>query len=128
MAIDRIGKGGPPAEVPKAEAGKPAGAAERPFEVRAEKAGAAGAASAASAASGVSAPSALEQLRTGKLDLEGYLNVKLDEATAHLQGLLPADLEAIRHALRQRLASDPALVDMAKHATGQAPPAAPDDE
>jgi hypothetical protein len=117
MAIDRIGKGGPPAEVPKAEAGKPAGAAERTFEVRAEKAQAAGAAS-----------SALEQLRAGKLDVEGYLQMKLDEATAHLQGLLPADLETIRHALRQRLASDPALADLAKQASGQAPPASPDDE
>jgi uncharacterized protein (DUF2342 family) len=117
MAIDRIGKGGPAAEVPKAEAGRPAGGVERAFEARAEK---------AEAASPTSA--ALQQLRAGKIDVEGYLQMKLDEATAHLQGLLPADLATIRKALRERLASDPALVDLAKQASGQAPPPAPDDE
>jgi uncharacterized protein (DUF2342 family) len=117
MAIDRIGKGGPPAETPKTEGARGADKAERPFEVRAEKAEAARAAS-----------PALEQLHAGKVDVEGYLQMKLDEATAHLKGLPPADLEAIRHALRQRLASDPALVELAKHATGHAPQAPPDDE
>ena len=117
MAIDRIGKGGPPAEVPKADAGKPTGAAERTFEVRTEKAQAAGAAG-----------SALDDLRAGKIDVEGYLQRQVDEATAHLRGLLPADLEAIRSTLRQRLASDPALVELARQATGHAPPPAPDEE
>jgi hypothetical protein len=117
MAIDRIGKGGPPAEVPKAEAGKPAGAAERTFEVRVEKAQAV-----------APAGSALEDLRAGKIDVEGYLQRQVDEATAHLHGLLPADLETIRSSLRQRLASDPALAELAKQATGHAPPPAPDEE
>jgi hypothetical protein len=119
MAVDRIGKGGPPVETPKVEGGKPAGAADRTFEVRAEK---------AQAAAPIGSP-ALEQLRAGKLDLEGYLKVKLDEATAHLHGLPAAELDVIRRALRERLASDPALVELAQKATGHAPPApAPDEE
>ncbi len=116
MAIDRIGKGGPPTEVPKADGARPATGPERAFEARAERAEPARAAS-----------DALDQLRSGKIDIEGYLQMKLDEATAHLHGLLPADLATIRQALRERLASDPTLVDLAKQATGQAPPV-PDDE
>ena len=116
MAIDRIGKGGAPVDVPKAEPGRPASGPERAFEVRAEK---------AEQARPATGP--LEQLRACKVDMEGYLQMKLDEATAHLHGISPADLQTIRSALRQRLASDPALVDLARQASGQAPAVPPED-
>lgn len=117
MSIDRIGKGGAPPPVPPKEADathRPEGAS-RPFEVRAEKAGAANAVE-------KSAPTPLERLRAGEIDVERYLDLKVEAATAHLEGIPAAQLESIRSSLRQRLSSDPALAALVKQATGHAPP------
>ena len=64
-------------------------------------------------------PSALDRLRSGSVSFEGYLNLKVDEATAHLGPMSPAELEAVRRALRDRLATDPTLVDLVKTSTGR---------
>jgi hypothetical protein len=78
---------------------------------------------AAGAADAVAGPrTALERLRAGEIDANGYLDQKVDEATAHLRRLPPAELAAIRSALRDRMSSDPALVDLFRTATGQAAP------
>jgi hypothetical protein len=69
---------------------------------------------------------ALERLRAGELDLHGYVDAKVQEATAHLAALPPVELENIRSALRERLASDPTLSDLLLTATGEALP--PDDD
>jgi hypothetical protein len=122
MAIDRIGKGGAPASVPElggSSASRPAG------QAFVEAGGGPLAASPASPASpaAVAAPSsALERLRAGAIDVDGYLNLKTEEATAHLSSLPPVQLEAIRSALRDRLASDPSLVDLVRTATSGAAP------
>ena len=115
MSIDRIGKSGPPpaqspSTGPTAETGKT-------FEVKRTDANAP--AQATNAATGTSP---LEQLHAGKLDFDGYLNAKLDEATAHLKSVPKAQLEQIRAMLREQLSSDPALADLVKHATGMSPP------
>jgi hypothetical protein len=66
-------------------------------------------------------------LRTGGVGLDRYLDLKVDEATAHLGPLPPSQLEMIRSALRERIASDPTLVDLVRAATG-AVPAPPHDD
>ncbi len=66
--------------------------------------------------------SALEQVRSGQIDVRAYLDQKVHEATAHLTALPAAQLDAIREALRDRLAGDPSLVDLVRAAAGQSPP------
>lgn len=124
MAIDRIGKnpgaqglGGVPdpsaspgSRVPGADGGA------APFAVQpvaTEGASATG----ANKVLGPNAP-ALERLRAGEIDAPAYVEIKVDEATRHLAGLRPADLETIRSELRHRLSADPALADLVKQATG----------
>ncbi len=125
MAIDRIGKGGgagvPPTTTNDAGGVARPQEASRPFEAqrseRPEKAG-------ATLPPGAIAPTAaapLDALRAGKVDLRGYLDMKVEEATSHLHGLRPADLDQIKQTLREQMASDPALVDLVKQATGHAP-------
>ena len=122
MAIDRIGKGGGPKVPESNEAGAPARApsATRPFEVRTEKTAQAHAAHAATEVSPV-ASSPLERLRAGEIDVNRYVDLKVDEATAHLDGMRPAQLDAVKKMLRDQIATDPALVDLVKHAAGSAP-------
>jgi hypothetical protein len=76
-------------------------------------------------ASGVApvAASPLDQVRSGQIDVARYLDLKVEEATAHLKALPPGQLESIRSALRDRLATDPALADLVKMATGRLLPA-----
>jgi hypothetical protein len=62
----------------------------------------------------------LEQLHSGAIDLDRYLDIKVDEATSHLSGMAPARLEAVRAALRDRLLLDPTLVDLVRKAAGGA--------
>ncbi|HLK40308.1 MAG TPA: hypothetical protein VKU41_26335 [Polyangiaceae bacterium] len=64
-------------------------------------------------------PSALDRLRSGSVSFEGYLDLKVDEASAHLGPMSPTQLEAVRRALRDRLATDPTLVDLVKTSTGR---------
>lgn len=122
MGIDGIGKKGPPAA--PAAPGTPGASrtekAGKPFEVGgSEKSGGAARAAEVKAAAG---PTPLERLRAGEIDVKGYVDAKVQEATAHLGPMPPEKLEQIRAALRDRLGSDPLLVELVKKATGQAPP------
>jgi hypothetical protein len=121
MGIDQIGKKGPPLPPPEGQTGQIGGGQRaeiaRPFEVP-------------SAPTTLSAPqaaalepprTALERLRAGEVDVSGYLDLKVDEATAHLAGLPAPELEAIRTALRERMASDPTLFELVRTAAGTAP-------
>lgn len=118
MGIDRIGKSGPVApvaETPEPSRPTPAGEVFRvAAPAAAEKAAQVDPTRAASAP--------LERLRAGEIDLGGYLDQKVEEATSHLSSLPPVELDAIRTALRDRLATDPALVDLVQAATGATPP------
>jgi hypothetical protein len=126
MGIDRIGKGGaapPGGSAGPASSGSPssterAGEAERAFEVR--PAGAEARTTDASVVAGAAPSSALERLRAGKIDLQGYVDQKVEEATAHLHGLGAEQLEAIRSMLRAQVVNDPALADLVTQAAGQA--------
>jgi hypothetical protein len=72
-------------------------------------------------------PTPLERLRAGEIDVKGYVDAKVQEATAHLGPMPPEKLEQIRAALRDRIGSDPLLVDLVKKATGHVPPPPTDD-
>ncbi len=117
MSIDRIGKGGVPGPVPAAPA---VGAARAGDVFSLGKPGAAAAAGVAPVSS-----VALEQLRSGAIDLGRYLDIKVAEATEHLAMLAPAELDAIQGALRERLASDPGLVELVNAAARASASAGP---
>jgi hypothetical protein len=142
MGIDSIGKKGPPTPPPGGAApGRSTGARRadetgRPFEV-AKKADphspsgphstsvrdpATGEAQRAGGAESVQpTPTALERLRAGEIDVHGYVDLKVDEATRHLAALPPSQLQQVRAALRERIASDPGLVELVRTATGSVP-------
>jgi hypothetical protein len=125
MGIDRIGKGGAPPPSTPPVAPKGAGPSERvrgpepsrPFEVRPERA------NEAAKSSGIApvGTSPLERLRAGHIDVNGYVDLKVEQATAHLQGLSPVELGAVKSMLREQIATDPALADLVKQATGSVP-------
>jgi len=116
MSIDRIGKKGPPTPPPSGDVKSSAypPQATRTFEAsKAEPAIQAGP---------VEAPrAALERLRAGEIDLNGYVDMKVHEATLHLAALPAGELEKLRSALRDRLAGDPGLVELVRKATGAMP-------
>jgi hypothetical protein len=115
MGIDGIGKKGPPAQPPAEKIGSGRVVETgRPFEVSAP-----GDAPRAAATEPPRTP--LERWRAGEVDAGGYLDLKVNEATTHLGALPTHELEAIRNALRDRLASDPTLVELAQAATGRIP-------
>jgi hypothetical protein len=124
MGIDRIGKTGLPAASP--EVGGPSGtkASGPAFHVPSASVTAPSASAQVdpTRATGM----ALERLRAGEVDLGGYVDLKVHEATSHLSALPAAELEKIRGALRDRLANDPTLVDLLHTATGETLP--PDEE
>ena len=141
MGIDRIGKNGP--SLPGPEVGGLAGSRSSGavFEVPAATATAPAPkldpahrasqgeleGSSGSPRTGLVEPSQavrgpLERLRAGELDLPGYVDAKVHEATAHLSALPPVELENIRAALRERLAGDPTLIDLLHTATGETLP------
>ncbi len=121
MAIDRIGKGaGLPGGIPSAAEVKPTGGAasvDAPFKVdRTDSA------SAAQRAGNVeSATSPLGRLRAGEVDVHGYVDLKVDEATSALKGMTPAELDEIKSVLRDQMKSDPGLADLVRTATGKMP-------
>lgn len=119
MAIDRIGKGGVAPQAPEVGGVQQKGAAERPFQV--ERASAPDRAGAPREVDAAHAASPLARVRAGEVDVHGYIDLKVDEATASLKGLSPAELDAIKGALRDQMASDPGLSELVRAATGQLP-------
>ncbi len=123
MAIDRIGKGGgaPPA-APDMSGVDKKGAVQKPFEVqRGEPA------KHVEAAHHVAGASPLARLRAGEIDVHGYIDLKVDEATAGLKGVSPAQLDEIKTTLRDQMATAPGLADLVKTATGHMPKPPEDD-
>lgn len=110
MGIDGIGNKGP---VPPAPAGATTGApratgVDRAFEVSRP----------AAAPPADVTRSALDRLEAGEIDVNGYVDAKVHEATAHLGALSPERLAEIRAALRERVAADPTLVELVRSAAG----------
>jgi len=118
MGIDRIGRGGPPTAPTPARGTETTGA----FEVRPTHTPAPANAP-AQVAPTMPAVTPLERLRAGEIDLDGYLDLKVDQATAHLHGLGAHEMDGLRLALRQQLVGDPSLAALVESATGQRPTA-----
>jgi hypothetical protein len=123
LGIDRIGGGGgipPEGLAPKAGASRPdqPRTESTPFEVHRTSTGAA---DATGAVHGVTSP-ALEAVKNGTLDVKGYVDAKVTEATAHLTHLAPAQLHAVQEVVRSQLMNDPHLRELVERATGSALP------
>lgn len=118
MGVDRIGSGGgaPPAvPIPKEGAGRTtgAGSATAPFEARRSEV------DAPRPPTEVQPSAPLEAVRNGTLDVKGYVDARVEEATAHLSHLSPTQLEAVRSVVRGQLLADPHLAELVHQATGQ---------
>lgn len=110
MSIDRIGKNAVPNATPGVTAAEPAASAAEPFRVE-------GATSARDAGK----VSPLDRLKAGEIDTQQYLDLRVEQATVHLEGSIPAErLEFIREALREQLETDPMLVELVGKAAGSA--------
>lgn len=122
MGIDRIGKGGAPPATPETQgSGSVAkkGPAEKAFSV--ERTEATRQPSNVGAAESAQGASPLARLRAGEIDVNTYVDLRVDEATKGLEGLPPAELADIKKALRDQMATDPALTDLVRMATGKTP-------
>lgn len=113
MGIDRIGRAGggagitPPATVPLDKTS----AAGESFHVERTR-----------GADKSAELSPLERLKAGEIELPQYLDLRVEQATAHLEGkLAPEKLDFLRQSLRIQIESDPALIELVQSATGQAP-------
>ncbi len=112
MGIDSIGKaGGPGSIAPAATTGVDGvGSIDGPGEFSI---------GGADKVADVEAMSPLDKLRAGEIDLSGYLDLRVDQATAHLVDRVDGErLEFIRSSLRSQLEQDPALVELVRRATG----------
>jgi hypothetical protein len=114
MSIDRIGKGS--GATPAAGIGQPGSSSE------VSKAGAEFKVPKSDAVSSV-AQAPLDRLRAGEISVSQYLDIKVSEATSHLDRRLSTEqLGFIRNSLREQIASDPMLVELVKASTGSLPP------
>jgi hypothetical protein len=114
MGIDRIGKGSggiPVGDIQPSAAGE---AAKPAAEFKVNRGGPVEAAPETS----------LDRLRAGEISVSEYLEIQVQQATAHLDGRLSTEqLSFIRGSLREQLSTDPVLVDLVKSTTGALPPA-----
>lgn len=113
MAIDGVGKppiSGAPNSVDAADI--PRGASRAEFVVK--SASGPDAASAAETVDG----SLVNQLQSGQITRNQYLDIRADQAVHHLVGRVSAEqLDLIRAALREQLSTDPLLINMVRRAT-----------
>ena len=116
MGIDGIGKGGAPPPTTGIDRSPSSSTAEVGSSSAEFKVGKATPSEAPAGAS-------LDQVRSGAISVSQYLDLKVNESTAHLVHRLNAEqLSFIRQSLREQLSADPALVDLVKAATGHLPP------
>ncbi|HEX4341192.1 MAG TPA: hypothetical protein VH062_35025 [Polyangiaceae bacterium] len=121
MGVDGIGGGGRP--ILPGLPGLPGSAGVDLASTGSVRADATASAEGATSAEGVAGSPLLERLRTGELDLDGYLDAQVTAATAHVQSSLSStQLDFIREALREQIAADPVLIELVRRATGAAPP------
>lgn len=118
MGIDRIGKGGTPPAAPETSGVEKRSPTEKVFSAERPDA-----TRAAQGTESVAASTALARLRAGEIDVNQYVDIKVDEATRGLglERLSPAELDDIKKVLRDQVATDPALTDLVRQATGKTP-------
>lgn len=114
MGIDGIGRGGgiPPTLDPGV--GSVGSTTGEKFDLGVER------------AEGVGAADLLEQVQRGEVELDRYLQVRVEEAVRHLEASLsPEQLAFVKQELLEQMRSDPVLIELVRRATGQSPEAVP---
>jgi hypothetical protein len=115
MSIDRIGKGG---------GGPPVTGIGQPSSSSTTEVGSKGGEFKVQKATPTQAVTTepLDRLRSGEISVSQYLDIKVEEATSHLDKHLSAEqLSFIRDSLREQLSTDPMLVELVQSATGALP-------
>lgn len=64
----------------------------------------------------------LGELQAGRIDVEQYVDLKIQQATAHLEGIPGVNLVEVQRLLRDKLVEDPTLQRLLRDATGAALP------
>lgn len=125
MAIDRIGKGAGLPPTPDTSAPQGTGSAAptgATFKIdRPEPAAGAAHAEQAAGVDAAREATPLDRFRAGEVDVHGYIDLKVDEATSPLKGLSAAELDDIKSVLRDQMKSDPGLAELVRSATGAMP-------
>jgi hypothetical protein len=115
MGIDRIGKGAPPAAPPSLDTptttDRTTDRKEATFSLDRT----------APAHATETTSRALAKLRAGEVDVDGYVDLRVEEATRGLSGLSATELADLRTMLRDHVVTDPALADLVRLATGTTP-------
>lgn len=106
MGIDGIGKSGKTAEIAAHTTTATTTATLPTFEVG-KKTG----------VESTTSQSPLDQLRAGKIDLNQYLDLKVEQAVSGLDKLAPERLDFIRSSLRSQLQNDPGLSELVSAVT-----------
>ena len=121
MAIDRIGKGGgvPPSPEPSAQGAGASTGPSKTFSV--DRPNPSADAGRVEGAAQANAASPLARLRAGEIDVHGYIDLKVDEATSAMKGLSAEQLDDMKSILRDQMKTDPGLADLVRSATGKMP-------
>lgn len=62
------------------------------------------------------------KVKRGEMTLDEYLDERAEQGLAHLKGkVAEATIDAVRFALREKLRTDPELVEAVRQATGMTP-------
>lgn len=65
---------------------------------------------------------AVRRVKAGEMSLEEYIEERTEEALAHVKGKIPDEtLDNIRYVLREKIRTDPLLVEAVRRTTGMTP-------
>jgi hypothetical protein len=111
MSVDGIGK--PPTPDVSGPAGAPSASAavpSQPFRVEQPP-----------AAAPARVSEALASFSRGEITLDQYLDQRVEDASAHLEGVIsPAQVDFVKQSLREQLETDPVLVELVRRTTASA--------
>jgi hypothetical protein len=74
---------------------------------------------------GVSESELRDRLASGEIDLDTYVDRKIDAAIAHLRGLSASELRQVRELLRAQICEEPELRELVRRAARQRRPRRP---
>ena len=63
----------------------------------------------------------VEQVRSGEMSLDNYIDTKVNEATSPFGGLAADELDTLRALIHDEVAIDPGLAELVEQASGRAP-------
>jgi hypothetical protein len=119
LAIDRIGNKGANVPTSTNESKSATFPKETASTFDAKRSAPASTTASAAPAATLAPSAALEGVRSGRLDVNGYVDAKVEQATSHLSHLSPSQLSTVRGIVRAQILSDPHLSELVTQATGQ---------